>query len=312
LDPVERRTDLFGAFIQDEISLVERTLALTLGARAEHNDFTGFEFQPNVRLMWTPDPRTTLWSSVSRAVRTPSRAENDFGVNFPGVAENVIAPGFPAITIGIRGSDTLEPEELTAYELGYRAQLTDQFSAELALFYNEYEQLRSFVSDADLDFTKSPVEINVSLGSAASGKTYGGELSLNWRVNEHWWLRADYSHLRTSIDAGSNIQLGSFGSEAAEGINPRHHAALRSWMDLSHGFELDLALRYVAARPSIEVPAYTELDVRLGWRVSEEMEFSLVGQNLLDRAHPEFKPSFFGTQATEVQRSIFGVVTLRF
>jgi hypothetical protein len=38
-----------------------------------------------------------------------------------------------------------------------------------------------------------------------------------------------------------------------------------------------------------------------GWRMSDQVEWSIAGQNLMGRAHPEFKPSFFCTQATEIQ-----------
>ena len=313
LDPTERKTNLFGAFVQDEIALVKTKLALTLGSRFEHNDFTGFEVQPNARLLWTPDQRTTFWTSVSRAVRTPSRAENDFRVNFPGVARDVIAPGFPAITIGVLGNRELAPENLTAYEAGYRAQFTDRLGAEVNIFYNRYDKLRSFAPiNPDLDLSKSPLELNTTIENGATGETYGGEISANFRVNHRWRLRADYSHLRTSIRSASNVVLGSLGSESATGTNPRHEAALRSWLDLPRGIEFDATLRHVASLPLIEVPAYTELDLRIGWRMSNQVEFSLVGHNLLDRAHPEFIPSFFLAQATEVQRSVYGKVTFRF
>jgi iron complex outermembrane receptor protein len=313
IDPTERNSDLLGAFVQDEISLIRNKLSLTLGSRFEHNDYTGFEVQPNARLLWTPNRTTTLWTSISRAVRTPSRAENDFRVNFPGVGKDVIAPGFPAITIGILGNRELKPETLTAYEIGYRAQITDRFSAEVSVFYNNYDELRSFRSiDPNLDLTLPVIEINSTLENAATGETYGGEVSANLRVNERWRVRLDYSHLRTSIVSNSNIQLGSLGIDSAEGVNPKHQAALRSWIDLPHGFEFDLALRYVAERSLLTIPAYAELDLRLGWHVSDQIELSLVGQNLLDSAHREFAPSFFATQATEVQRSVYGKVTLRF
>jgi iron complex outermembrane receptor protein len=313
LDPTERKSDLLGSFVQDEISLIPKKLSLTLGSRFEHNDYTGFEVQPNVRLLWTPNQKTTLWTAISRAVRTPSRAENDLRVNYPGVAKDVIAPGFPAITIGVLGNRELKPEELTAYEVGYRAQLTDRLSAEVSVFFKQYDELRSFKAISPIfDLTKPSIEINATLENGATGETYGGEVSANLRVNERWRLRLDYSHLRTSIVSNSNIQLGSLGVDSAEGANPKHQAALRSWIDLPRGFEFDASLRYVAGRPVLSVPAYAELDLRLGWHVSEKVELSLVGQNLLDSAHREFRPSFFSTQATEVQRSVYGKITIRF
>ncbi len=54
------------------------------------------------------------------------------------------------------------------------------------------------------------------------------------------------------------------------------------------------------------------MDVRLGWRPTRNLELSLVGQNLLANHHAEFRPSSIATQATEVERSVYGRITLRF
>jgi iron complex outermembrane receptor protein len=57
------------------------------------------------------------------------------------------------------------------------------------------------------------------------------------------------------------------------------------------------------------VPSYVALDLRLGWRPTPNWEFAIVGQNLLDRQHPEF-----GAPATrqEIPRSVYGKLTWRF
>ena len=97
--------NLFSAFVQDEIALAAQ-LALTLGSKVEHNDYTGFEFEPNVRLQWTWRPNQTLWSAISRAARTPSRIDRD-------LAEP--APPAPVI---LQGGSNYGSEYVTAYELG--------------------------------------------------------------------------------------------------------------------------------------------------------------------------------------------------
>src|SRR5206468_6357030 len=76
-EPASRTVQVFSSFVQDEIALVQEKLSLVLGSKFEHNDFTGFELQPSGRLLWRPVPRHTIWTAVSRAVRTPSRAEVD-------------------------------------------------------------------------------------------------------------------------------------------------------------------------------------------------------------------------------------------
>src|SRR6185503_11336247 len=68
----------YGGFAQDEITLLPERWYLTVGGKLEHNDYTGFEVQPSVRLAWRPSGEQTVWSAVSRAVRTPSRVDRDF------------------------------------------------------------------------------------------------------------------------------------------------------------------------------------------------------------------------------------------
>jgi len=257
LIPAQRTTDVYRAFAQDEIALVKKKLALTLGSRFEHNDFTQIEFQPNLRLLWTVNERNTFWGAVSRAVRTPSRAEDDFQVNFPGVPANVIFPGGPAITVGIRGNRDFDSEKLTAYEVGYRTQPLDRLSVDATVFYNEYTGLRGFeLANANLDFTHSPVEIIATLGNLATAETYGSEVSVNLRVNNAWRLRADYSLLKMRLHSNTNIQLGSLGTTEIPGSSPQQQIALRSWLDLPRGLEFDTTLRGVDALPSLGVPAY--------------------------------------------------------
>lgn len=313
LAPAKRRTDLYSAFAQDEIALIDRRLSLTLGARYENNDFTGDEFQPNARLLLALSPRHTVWSAVSRAVRTPSRADDDFRLTYPGVPSNVLFPNAPAITIAVQGNRRFEAEKLTAYELGYRGHVSDRLGLDLALFHNEYRSLRGVaITNAQLDFTRSPAEIVVTFGNEPSAETHGGELGATLRVNDRWRLRADYSLLRMSVHSTSTVRLGSFGADAIEGSSPQQQASLRSWLDLPRRLELDSALRWVDELPALNIPAYTALDLRIGWRPRRNVEVSLVGQNLLDRRHAEYKPSFFLTQATEVQRSLHARIAFRF
>ncbi|MGH7870640.1 MAG: TonB-dependent receptor domain-containing protein [Candidatus Binatia bacterium] len=71
--PAHRTLHLFSGFLQDEITLLRDRLLLTVGSKFEHNSFSGFEVQPSARLAWMPIANHALWTSVSRAVRTPSR-----------------------------------------------------------------------------------------------------------------------------------------------------------------------------------------------------------------------------------------------
>ncbi|MEI2782511.1 MAG: TonB-dependent receptor [Candidatus Competibacter sp.] len=137
MNPSQLDYGLFSAFVQDQISLVPRELELTLGARLERNDFTGWEFQPNARLLWTPHPRHRLWGAVSRAVRTPSRAED--GMTLDLVTYRAPPLNFPVLLV-LRGDAAFDSETLTAYELGYRVLPSERLSLDFTAFYNDYDR----------------------------------------------------------------------------------------------------------------------------------------------------------------------------
>jgi iron complex outermembrane receptor protein len=113
-DDEDRRDQLFSLFVQDNISLLPDRLSLTIGSKFEHNDYTGLEVQPNIRLLWLADDRNTFWSAVSRAVRTPGMVEHDARLT------QQVIPGTPIMEITLEGNKDYRSETVTAYEAGYR------------------------------------------------------------------------------------------------------------------------------------------------------------------------------------------------
>ena len=288
--PKNRTDELLSGFIQDKLSLTS-DLQLILGTKVEHNDYTGVEWQPAARLVWTPHASHTVWGSVAQAVRTPSRVESDGVINRPGQA-----PGVGTI----RGNKGFESEELTAYELGYRWKANTRLNFDLALFYNDYSLLRAGRFD--------PATLRLDLINGYLGQTYGGELSFQWQAADSWRIGGGYSYL------GENFEPTVTGTTptAFAGGSPRNQFFLRSSLDLPGHVTFDTALRYVDELPFLKVPAYITLDARLAWSPSEKVEFAIIGRNLFDTGHREFQPTDIMTQSTEVPRSVFGQVTIRF
>lgn len=285
--PNRRTVSLFSAFGQDEVTLVPERLRLILGSKLEVHESTGLEVQPSVRMAWTPDDRQIVWGSVSRAVRAPTRIDED--IRF--LAGPVVA---------VQGSRGFEAETVVAYELGYRLVPRNAVSLELAGFYNVYDNLRSQEPPA------SGAPIPITLANNLNAETYGAEMRVNFEPFPWWRLYSAYAyfHKDLSLDPGSRDPTGG----RSEGNDPDYRFSFRSYIDLPGRAELDAWVRHVDALPSPFVSAYTELDLRLGWRVSERLELSLVGQNLLHDQHPEFST----TAVKEVQRSVYGKATWRF
>lgn len=300
-DPASRDDQLFSAFIQDEIAIVEDRLFITPGTKLEHNDYSGWELQPSVRALFKPSTNQTIWASIARAVRTPARFEHD-------AIANIALPNTPSVIALINGNSRFDSEELIAYELGYRIQPVTPMFLDLALFYNDYDDLRT--SERGRPILGAPVLLPITYGNGLEGETYGLEFAPSWQVTEHWRVAAGYSYLRAELHRSSSTT--DLSSEAAEGDHPEHQFHLRSFLDLPHNFQLDSALYYVDTLDNQRVQAYTRLDVRLGWSPRQNLDLSLTFQNVLDPRHPEFGSTAPLVTATEIERGLYGKITWRF
>lgn len=310
---MDRRTDhLASAFLQDEIALLPDRLWLTLGSKLEHNDYTGFEVQPNLRTVWMPRRHHTLWAAVSRAVRTPSRAEHDLRLDAQVLGPGQLDPSSPLLAVVTTfGDRDFRSEELLAWELGYRVGLSPGLFFDLATFYNVYDRLRSSrTGQPFLELAPVPhLVVPTRIGNDLEGETYGAELTADWRAGKRWRWSAAYSFLE--IRLRQPPEADAIGL-SAEGGSPRHQIFLRSSADLTETVELDVSLRYVDDLESSGVDAYTTADLRLGWKPRPGLTLSLVGQNLLEASHVEFAPEIIPTRPTAVERGVYGKVAWRF
>jgi len=164
---------------------------LTLGARLESHDVAGTEVQPTVRLAWTPSERQILWGAVSRAVRAPTRIDQD-------------SRFLAGSRVLIQGSRDFDFEEVVAYELGYRLQPRASTSLDLAAFYNVYDHLRSQERPA------SGAPIPITLANKLNAETYGAELRWNVQAAPWWRLYSSYTyfHKDLSLDPDSTDRTG--------------------------------------------------------------------------------------------------------
>jgi iron complex outermembrane receptor protein len=259
-DQPRRTLETAHIFVQDEIAIRE-DLALTVGLKVEDHTFTGAEYMPNLRLAWQSSDDLMVWAAVSRAVRTPSRID-----------EELTFIGFP----GFIQSFTFQSEELLAYELGVRIQPTDNSTLSATLYQHDYDRLRTSSLSPP-----APGGFPVFVGNGLEGEIYGLELWGDLVLSDDWRLSAGLTLLDREFrtDPLSSDVNGS-------GDDPGYQFFLRSRANLTDALILDLRLRAID-EPHPLVPAYVELDARLGWRVNERAEIALSGRNLLDEAHPE-------------------------
>ncbi|MET1756365.1 TonB-dependent receptor [Novosphingobium sp. RD2P27] len=305
-------------YVQDDISLIEDKLRLTIGAKLEKNDFTGFEFQPSARVFLKVGKGLALWGAVSRAVRTPSLLERVTQISLtallPGAPENPLPlPVYPRLN----GVPDKKSEILLSYEAGFRADLAEGWSLDVAGYYNDYSRLLALAPTGFQPILSpsiaQPVGLyaDFDLGGAADARTWGFEALLKGQIASGWRMEASYSHLNYEVGpdplSGAPYEL-VFPLQGS----PRHQLGLRSYADLSDNVLLDTQLRHVSELYHGQVPAYTALDARLTYRPRVGLEMSLIGEGLLDDQRLEFIQNLYPTPPSYVPRTVAAEVRLQF
>jgi iron complex outermembrane receptor protein len=312
VQPNSGQYNQFSAFVQDEITLLDQRLRVTVGSKFERNDFTGFEVEPNIRFLGNISKDQSVWVAVSRAVRTPALTEEGLRLN-----EAVLPPGtfgspVPVIE-AVYGSKQFRSEDLLAYEIGYRVQATSSFSADIAAFYNNYTNLRTAEPGTPfLEGSPTPTDLVVPFvaSNKMSGGTYGIEPYFDWKAFSKWKLFGSYSFLAMKIHKNSDSSDPT--PDLPNGSNPEHQFYFRSALDLPGHIEQNLIVRHVTGLPSLNIPAYTSLDGGIHWKVRPNLELSFDGENWLNHHHTEFIPDFINTQPTDVGRSFHGGIAWSF
>ncbi len=308
-EPNEQSTSLVTGFVQDEISLSPDTVSLILGSKVEHNDYTGWEVQPTARVVWTPTQSRTFWGAVSRAVRSPARVNNDGRLILAVVPTEVGLPG----EITFYGNKDFNSEEVLAYEMGYREQLTERISFDGALFYNRYRHMESDEFTGAPTFVASPaphIEVPGYIENRIKGDAAGAEISIDTHPTDWWRVALSYSHLFMDYQHSQGSTSTIFF--AGQDQSPRNQVYVRSQLNLPCNLEFDSNLRYVDNLPSFPVPRYFELDLRLGWKPAQDWMFEIIGTNLLSQDHLEFVTNFVGAETTDIERGVFGRITKKF
>ena len=307
--PADQTLDLFNAFVQDEITLAPERVFLTLGTKLEHKSISGFEIEPTIRVSWTPSARDTLWVAVAEAARTPDRNDTNGDFNIAALTLPNGAPG----ELGIVGNPRQESEHLLATDFGYRVQASSRVAVDLSMFYNRYRELRTLEPGAPFLETDPVPHFDLPLvySNQMHGTTEGLELSAHFKVTDRWTLSPGYAllHMNLRTEPGS---LDTTSVADIEGSNPRHQAQLRSAVNLPHGLGWNTSLYFVDRLPAQQVPSYTRLDTQLIWRSTERLEWSVVGQNLLQNLHVESNDLVTSVNSTQVQRSVYAKFTWRY
>ncbi len=310
ITPESQTYPLFSGFLQDGLALIPKLLTLTAGGKTEHNDISGFDFQPSLRMDWRPTGKSAAWASVTKAVKIPNLLNTSmYRVWTVGVGAN----GIDVTTL--IGNPKYKDEHLLAYEGGYRLQLK-RASLDATGFVNSYSDVETnenLAPIAHAAYTEYPMQWANNL----FGKSYGTEAAAHWNVVPRWKMTATYSWLK--LETRTNAQ--SNDTSTAVGFNtgtPTNHFGVRSSYSLAKNIEFNAQAQYTGPMPSglgrdtaPAMPSYCRVDSNLQWHIGEYVRASIGGQNLLYPRKAEYMGGN-GAIQTLTPRTIFGRINYVF
>lgn len=314
------RLEQYGAFLQLQFALIPDRLNLSIGNKAEHNSFTGWEHQPAARLSWQASQSHVFWGAVSQGVRIPSLAEYDFDTAINGTrVGHYLQTGIDAIdnyymrTV-LNGNQQVEPEKSLSYELGYRFN-QNPWSLDVSLFNTKSRNVFAVFPNPDsLDLAQlggllamgeyleaqrvlSNSVLEFDVVSNAELEVTGGEALLAWQSNHDVKAELGYSQLRYRYDLQANTQP-AIGNDS----DSRQWFAKVGWQ-VAKRHALFGLFRSVKSDAYL-ADDYDALDLSWAWQVHDSAVLSLTGKNLLAGKHVEYNNgSETFTVANYIERS---------
>ena len=297
-DPGSVDEQVHSAFAQDDWTLASGRLHLILGGKWEHRDDTGAQWQPSARVAWTPSERATWWGSMARAVRVPSRVNRHVHMDM------TMSPGPSATALSMIGNEEMVPEELVAYETGFRFKPAGNLSLDLALFINQYDELRILEMGTPAPhpvYGLPTMMIPVVVGNGPGGRTQGGELAANWKASKQCQYQLAYSYWdfkAADVEAGQSTGMERMAT-------PKHQVSLRGLFNPAPDWQGDIWFRFtdaLMADPE-DVGDWSELDLRISWIPVPRLRLTAGGRNLLHENHQEFQYLSSAPSPTWIQRA---------
>jgi iron complex outermembrane receptor protein len=294
----QRFTDFsrFNAYLQDSIDLNDRTL-LSIGAKFEENDFAGFGVQPGARVSWMPDEQNILWAAYSKAHRQPSLRERYTSLSPIRYWVADLPAPYPTkwVNKSYAGDETLDREEMDAYELGWRTRPSKDLLFELSTYYYDTKNAVRTASAS-----------SVNAYEAKNAEAYGGELSIDWRLSDLWRLRGGYSQARGKVEGDRVYDF------------PENTASLSSHFKYSDEITLVQNLFYSGQTdiPSdynpITIPSHLRLDLGVVWEPKDGWAIGVFGRDLLESNHLETMYPGVDVEPARVERTFLISITKDF
>ncbi|MEM1255619.1 MAG: TonB-dependent siderophore receptor [Cyanobacteria bacterium P01_H01_bin.21] len=254
----DQLTEVLGLYIQDQVTLADN-LKLLLGGRLDifDQDFrflantdsaSGEAFSPRVGIVYQPIEPISLYASYSRS--------------------------FTPVTGTVFGGGAFEPQRGTQYEVGLKADVTDQLSATLAL----YDLTLTNVSTSDPNNPGFLIQ-------TGEQRSRGIELSTQGEILPGWNIIAGYAYTDAEVTEDNVIPVGN----QLAGV-PEHAFNLWTTYEIQsgdlEGLGAGLGVFFVGERQgnlnnSFQIPDYLRTDAAIFYN-KERFRAAINLRNLFD------------------------------
>ncbi|MES0370719.1 MAG: TonB-dependent receptor [Mariprofundaceae bacterium] len=290
--------DLTSVFINDEIELIKNRLKLIAGVKMEKNSYMDWQSQPHLRAIYTEDS-WGLWAAASKAVRSPNMVDNSLILN----KKNVIAQGSGLVASAV-GNGSVSPEKVTAYEAGLRFHPDKNLLFQFTVYKYDYSTIADVHLEPANAFPFNGTTIIPSfLKDVLEGQVNGWEADISYRLTEWLKVKGTYSFLDTSYRTVAALTGDSEAESTLISVtkqSPMNRYSIGVSIDPTDDIELDINLYgwslfrndgFGPTNPSTGLrrmtSSYNRLDARIAWQATENINITLVGQNMLKAAHRE-------------------------
>lgn len=250
---------------------------INAGVMLEDNDLSNSELSPRLSLLYQPTATNTFRAGISRATRTPAIAEEhpNYRLGTPPVFDQLYFD-----------NADVNSEQLTAYELGYLAQLPAAgLKLDLRLFYEDVSDIITTSTAFYPDFPPSQTaEYFLNRGDLL---IRGMEFQFDWQASRTTRLHGGFSHIQidtrnisddyaNAAPANSLTLLGmhNFDNNLTGSIGMYHRTAMKPLARRSNDPET--------------MPPHTRVDIRLArsFRTDKLMHsLAIVGQNIFNSSY---------------------------
>ncbi len=292
-NPNKLNNNILSTFVQSKNFFFDQNLLVSIGSKFLYNNYTNFDWQPNINASYFPSDNQTIWAAVSRVSRIPTRGEDSLNI------QTKIGNSYATIQ---RGSSGFDNEELISYEAGYRLKPTRKIMFDFSTFYNQYTKLRTFEPDSSGSLT---------IDNLGYGESLGFEATAKWQAAHNLKIEANYDYLKLnlgikpySFDSSSALNPND-GLEVAEGLSPKHQAKIKIFYNPTKKIELDNIFYFVGNlnkgdsnnHKSSGISSYVRFDTRVAYLFNSNFDLALTIQNALNQKHVEFRKPMFGENA---------------